>query len=301
LSVAISPSPFVLSISSFLVPYSSRKRGWGRRSGLLSSVLIPSPSRGKGQTYFTANLRLRLNAIDEVMESPIEATKKPDLAHTLKRVYETLFSAYGPQHWWPGETPFEVIIGAILTQNTTWKNVERAIANLKDRGLLSVEGLRDVPVDDLALLIRPAGYFNSKARKLKMFVNFLCEKHDCRLEKLFALDAEEMRAELLGVWGIGEETADSIVLYAAEKPSFVTDAYTRRLFSRLGVCDETVKYGALRHLFMSNLAPDTEVFNEYHALIVHHSKYFCSKRHPRCTKCPLIKFCSGNVGVIILE
>jgi endonuclease III related protein len=239
--------------------------------------------------------------INEAMKSHIEDTKQPDLARYLKRVYETLFSAYGRQYWWPGETPFEVIIGAILTQNTSWKNVERAIANLKDKGLLSLEGLRDVPVDDLALVIRPAGYFNSKARKLKAFISFLCEKHDCELESLFALGPEEMREELLGVWGIGEETADSIILYAAEKSSFVIDAYTRRLFSRLGVCEETVKYEYLRHLFMSNLAPDIRVFNEYHALIVHHSKYFCSKRSPHCTGCPLIKFCSGNVGVIVLE
>jgi endonuclease-3 related protein len=208
----------------------------------------------------------------------------------LLEIFDLLHAAYGPRHWWPADTPFEVCVGAILTQNTNWGNVERAIGNLKREGILSPEALRDVPADRLAETIRPAGYFNVKSVRLKDFVGYLWERYGGSLERMFAGEWQELREELLGVRGIGPETADSILLYAGDKPTFVVDAYTRRLFSALGMVKPAVGYEELRALFMANLTPDVRLFNEYHALIVEHGKHHCRKR-PRCAGCGLHLFC----------
>ncbi len=209
----------------------------------------------------------------------------------LPDVYDRLYAAYGPQGWWPGETPFEVIAGAILTQSAAWTNVERAIANLKAAGALSPEGLAAISEAGLAALIRPSGYFNAKARKLKAFMRLLDESFGGDLPKLLAVPAAELRQLLLATHGIGPETADSIVLYAAGRPSFVADAYTRRIFSRLGIAPEADGYDGWRELFMRALPAETALFNEYHALIVRLGKEVC-RRTPRCAVCPLRAICS---------
>lgn len=205
-------------------------------------------------------------------------------------VYDQLFAAYGPRHWWPADTPFEVCVGAILTQNTNWGNVEKAIVRLKAAGLLSPEGLRDVSVAELAETIRPAGYYNVKSSRIKDFVGFLFGRFGGSLERMFGGEWRELRRELLAVRGIGRETADSILLYAGKKPSFVVDAYTKRLFSALGLVASTADYESVRSLFMDNLPEDTALFNEYHALIVEHCKRHCTSR-PRCSGCGLHLLC----------
>ncbi len=212
------------------------------------------------------------------------------LSRRLLDVYHRLYAAYGPQHWWPGESPFEVIVGAILTQSAAWANVEKAIRNLKDAGTLSPQGLTRLSEGDLARLIYPAGYFNTKARKLKAFVALLFQRFDGELERLLAAPVEELRPLLLATHGIGPETADSILLYAAGRPAFVIDAYTRRLFSRLGVTPSRDSYQSWRELFVENLEADTALFNEYHALVVRHGKEVC-RRQPRCEVCPLLEGC----------
>jgi len=212
------------------------------------------------------------------------------MRNRLLEIFDTLLDAYGPRFWWPAETPFEVCVGAILTQNTNWGNVEKAIANLKRAGLLSPEGLREVPVERLAGLIRPAGYFNVKSARLKDFIGWLYREHAGSLGDMFDTDWHRLRKELLGVRGIGPETCDSILLYAGHKPSFVVDAYTMRLFSRLGLIPERAGYEGVRTLFMDNLPPDTGLYNEYHALIVEHCKTLCRKK-PLCPDCPLLADC----------
>ena len=205
----------------------------------------------------------------------------------LMLVHDQLLARYGHRHWWPADTPFEVCVGAILTQNTAWTNVEKAIANLKGAGLLTPVALRQIPLDVLAGLIRPAGFFNVKAARLLTFVSWLFEHHDGSLERLFAGDWREARQELLQVKGIGAETADCILLYAGGHPSFVVDAYTRRIFSRLGLLPSVdTPYETVRSLFMAQLPVDTRLYNEYHALIVEHAKVHCRTR-PRCIECPL--------------
>ncbi|MCK7515604.1 MAG: endonuclease III domain-containing protein [Desulfobacterales bacterium] len=196
----------------------------------------------------------------------------------LLEVFDTLLAAYGPRFWWPADTPFEVCVGAILTQNTNWGNVEKAIANLKRAGLLSPEGLRDIPTEQLAELIRPAGYFNVKSARLKDFIGWLFSEQRGGLADIFSGDWKELRVDLLQVRGVGPETCDSILLYAGHKPSFVVDSYTKRLFSRLGLISPTASYDEVRNLFMENLPADVELFNEYHALIVEHCKERCRTR-----------------------
>jgi endonuclease-3 related protein len=207
-------------------------------------------------------------------------------------IYKWLFSAYGEQHWWPGSDPFEIIIGAILTQQVAWKNVEKALAALKAAYLLSPETLLHAPLDEVAALIRPTMYYNAKAKKLHSFLLFLEEKHHGDLTDLFSLSIPVMREELLGVHGIGEETADSIILYAAGKPSFVIDAYTRRILQRLGLISGTEPYAALRDLFMENIPRDVKLYNEYHALFVRHGKERCRSRGPLCSDCGLGDVCA---------
>ncbi len=209
----------------------------------------------------------------------------------LSDIYERLLAAYGPQHWWPGDTPFEIIAGAILTQSASWRNAEKALANLKAAGALSPAGLRRPPEAEVARLIRPSGYYNAKARKLKAFVALLYERFDGDLERMLASPAGELRSALLTTHGIGPETADSVLLYAASRPVFVIDAYTRRIFSRLGLAPEGDTYDAWQRLFMDALPPDAEMFNEYHALIVRHGKDVCRKR-PACADCALNDICA---------
>ena len=209
-----------------------------------------------------------------------------ELNRPLLDIYRRLSTRYGPQHWWPARTPFEVIIGAILTQSAAWTNVEKAIDNLKNAGVLSPAALRRLPHAELAVLIYSCGYYNIKARKLKAFVQWLGEQYDDNLDRLFANDIDDLRWGLLGVYGIGQETADSIILYAGNKPVFVIDAYTRRIFGRLGLSPRPNTYQAYQKLFTANLPADAGLFNEYHALLVRLAKEVCRKQ-PRCGQCCL--------------
>jgi endonuclease III related protein len=204
-------------------------------------------------------------------------------------VFDALLKRYGALHWWPAETPIEVCVGAILTQNTNWVNVEKAIVNLKREGLLSVEALWEIDRERLAELIRPSGFFNVKSARVKDFLGWLLERYGS-LDAMFSGDWRVLREELIEVRGIGRETCDSILLYAGAKPSFVVDAYTKRLFSRLGLILETDSYEQVRSLFMDALPPDSELFNEYHALIVEQCKRYCRKK-PLCDGCPLRGLC----------
>ncbi len=209
----------------------------------------------------------------------------------LTDVYNLLFHYYGPCKWWPADTPFEVCVGAILTQNTNWGNVEKAIANLRREGLLSPEALYGVSVESLADAVRPSGYYNVKSLRLKGFVEWLFKVHDGSLERMFSGSWDLLRKELLSVKGIGRETADSILLYAGHKPTFVIDAYTVRMFDRLGLLKGKKDYEAIRGMFMACLAADASLFNEYHALIVLHCKEFCRKK-PFCERCILQDECA---------
>jgi endonuclease-3 related protein len=187
---------------------------------------------------------------------------------TLQDILDRLLDRFGPLHWWPAETPFEVCVGAILTQNTAWTNVEKAIRALKQAGIMSPKALYESDREQLAQLIRPAGYFNVKSRRLQDFAAWLFLNHHGSLDRMFAGNWQQLRAELLRVHGIGPETADSILLYAGNKPSFVVDSYTRRLFHRLGLLPAAASYDETRALFMNNLPEDVPLFNEYHAQIV---------------------------------
>ena len=204
----------------------------------------------------------------------------------LEQIYDKLFSFFGPQHWWPGETPFEVIVGAILTQNTSWANVRKAIGNLKNDNLLSPVALKKVSINKLARLIRPSGYYNQKAKKLKNFTSFLFSKYQGNLKKMFRQELIKLREELLSVNGIGPETADSILLYALDMPIFVVDAYTKRILSRHKLIPEDFDYHRVQEIFMKNLKPEAKFFNEYHALLVKLGKDIC-KTKPNCVICPL--------------
>jgi endonuclease-3 related protein len=215
-----------------------------------------------------------------------------DIREKLLLIYESLLSAYGPQHWWPGSSPFEVIVGAILTQRVAWANVEKAIASLKEAGLLDPRRLNGAPLPEIASLIRSSVYYNTKADKLRAFTRFLADRYNGDLKRLLHLDLPSLRAELLSVHGIGEETADAIILYAAGKPSFVVDAYTKRILSRLGLIEEKQSYRVVRDLFMENLPTEVPLYNEYHALLVRHGKERCRSRVPLCRGCPLEESCS---------
>ena len=209
---------------------------------------------------------------------------------TLLDIYRQLLDCYRPQHWWPAPGPFEVMIGAILTQSTTWRNVEKAVNNLKAARVLSPEALRRLSLPEIATLIRPCGYYNAKARKLKSLAHWLGEHYDDNLSKLFATGTDQLRQQLLSVYGIGQETADSIILYAANKPIFVVDAYTRRVINRIGLAPDSNSYTAYQALFMDNLPADAGLFNEYHALMVCLGKDVC-RNHPLCRQCCLRSIC----------
>lgn len=214
--------------------------------------------------------------------------KNEPLSTSLKKTYKKLFTAFGHQHWWPGDTPFEVIVGAILTQNTAWTNVEKAIHNLRKAKLLNPKRLHNLSQAELAQHIRPAGYFNIKAKRLKYFLNYLFDDYGGNLKKMFKKRTDALRRELLQVNGIGPETADSILLYAGNHPIFVIDAYTKRIFSRHGIIPADADYHDVQELFMRNLPHDVKLFNEYHALIVKTGKDFCRTKKPLCSKCPLM-------------
>lgn len=205
---------------------------------------------------------------------------------SLEEYYQKALKDLGPQKWWPGETPFEVCVGAILTQNTSWRNVEKAIANLKERGLLDPRRLSELPPAELAPLIRPAGYFNLKARRLHNFVAFLMGNYAGDLDRMFTEGTESLREKLLGVKGIGPETADSILLYAGGKASFVVDAYTKRIFTRHHVLSEEDDYHAIQEHFARHLPADAAVLGEFHALIVNVGKTWCRPREAECEQCP---------------
>ena len=220
-----------------------------------------------------------------------EAVSENTKAKRLEGFYSAMFAAFGAQGWWPGKTRFEVIAGAILTQNTAWTNVEKAIANLKSRGVLSPAKLHGLKIGKLAALIRPAGYFNIKAKRLKNFTDYLFKEHNGSLDRLLKhRRPKELREELLKISGIGPETADSIVLYAANMPEFVVDAYTKRILSRHLIVKDDAQYEELKSVFMDNLEPDTALFNEYHALLVRTGKDYCRPKEPLCTICPLKVF-----------
>jgi len=205
----------------------------------------------------------------------------------LMAIFNRLYGFFGPQHWWPGKTPFEVCLGAILTQNTAWKNVEKCIKTLEENGLLDPARLSALSITDLALLIRPAGYYNIKARRIKSFLNLLMEDFGGDLEGLFSLGPIEARERLLSVHGIGPETADSMLLYAGNLPVFVVDAYTFRVLQRHDLIWEDATYNEVQGLFERNLDNDVKLFNEFHALFVAVGKNFCRKHKPRCKGCPL--------------
>ena len=211
------------------------------------------------------------------------------MSSRLQEIHDTLLDAFGPQNWWPGDTPFEIMIGAVLTQNTAWTNVERAIDNLQRANLLSLEALAAVEVSVLAELIRPSGYYNQKAARLKVLSRYIIDNHN-DLQTLFDQDTEALREELLSLKGIGPETADSITLYAAHKPTFVVDTYTHRIFSRHNLIAEEADYYEIREMFMDTLPEDVQLYNEYHALIVRLGKEYCKKSKPLCDACPIKDF-----------
>ncbi|MBU1002927.1 MAG: endonuclease III domain-containing protein [Proteobacteria bacterium] len=208
----------------------------------------------------------------------------------LTSMYQSMLASLGESRWWPAESPFEMAVGAILTQNTNWKNVERAIDNLKTARALTPEAMATLPSDELAALIQPSGYFRVKAQRLKGLVTFLDQECDGDISLLAERDLDELRPMLLTIKGIGPETADSILLYALGQPSFVVDAYTRRILSRHGLLPEDTHYDEVRDFFMDALDPDPAMFNEYHALLVRVAKDFCLKKAPQCEACPLREY-----------
>jgi len=210
------------------------------------------------------------------------------------RLFQRLLQTYGPQHWWPGDTPFEIMVGAVLTQNTAWTNVEKAIDRLKAADVLDARAIANRPPEKLAELIRPAGYFNVKARRLQSLCRFLLESGG--ITALEGQPTEALRRQLLAVHGVGPETADDILVYAFERPVFVVDAYTRRLGERLQLLHGGEGYEEIRNAFETAFGPDTRTLNELHALIVHHAKYFCRKR-PLCGECCLADDCPGKPGI----
>jgi endonuclease-3 related protein len=208
------------------------------------------------------------------------------LKEALTEIYRRLKAHYGPTGWWPADTNFEVAVGAILTQNTAWTNVEKAFVNLKREKLLSPRAILDAPDGVLEAAVRPTGYFRVKALRLRIFCAYLVERYGGSMERMARRPLEELRPELLAVPGIGPETADDILLYACRKPVFVVDAYTQRILSRHGLIELPIKYEALRALFERNLDPDVDLYKEFHALIVYTGKDFC-RRFPNCDACPL--------------
>jgi endonuclease-3 related protein len=230
---------------------------------------------------------LSRNLAAKAAENPKAPALNPG---SLRLFYRALRKAFGRQDWWPGETAFEIIVGAILTQNTSWANVEKAIAKLKAASALSIEAMEQMPEAELAQRIRSSGYYRQKARKLKAFLEYVRARHQGSLERMFQVPTAELRLELLAVHGIGEETADSILLYAGGHATFVVDAYTRRILKRHGLLTERWSYSQIQRLFHEEMPAEAPVYNEFHALLVVTGKRHCLKGTPRCEGCPLQKF-----------
>lgn len=204
----------------------------------------------------------------------------------LMEMYDLLFDHFGPQHWWPGDTALEIMLGAILTQNTNWQNVEKAISNLKAKEWLSIDKIHTGSMEELAQTIRPAGYYNVKAKRLRNLIDHIWDIYDGDIDRFLDQDRESLRIELLNLKGVGPETADSILLYAAGMPVFVVDAYSYRILNQHGMGEEQMEYHELQALFTDNLSNETQLFNEFHALIVRTGKEYCRKK-PKCSECPL--------------
>ena len=204
----------------------------------------------------------------------------------LKTIYDCMAEYYGPTHWWPGDSPFEIAVGAVLTQNTAWTNVEKAIVNLKREELLAPRAILECPAAALETALKPSGYFRVKAKRLRSFCDYLVRRYGGNMARMARQPLDRLRPELLDVNGIGPETADDILLYACEKTVFVVDAYTRRIFSRHGLVPPAIEYEALRAFFERHVAPDLHGYKEYHGLIVWTGKDFC-RRKPKCKGCPL--------------
>ncbi len=221
------------------------------------------------------------------------ANRRAHLTQKLLRVYAKLRAHYGAPNWWPAESKWEVMVGAILTQNTSWKNVEKALANLKRAAALEPERVHAMEIEQLTELIRSAGFTTSKPQRLKRLAEFFLSQYKGNAHTLRGGDLYTLRAQLLALNGIGPETADAILLYAAEQPIFVVDAYTRRIMARMGIGDieHNASYDELQNLFMTHLPHEVTLFNEFHALLDLHAKYTCTKRAPRCTECPLTRMC----------
>ena len=232
----------------------------------------------------------KIDSQPRLLSIPGAGRTQPESQPPLDEYFNSLFTALGPQHWWPADTPFEVIVGTILTQNTSWTNVEMAMANLRGERLLTLEGIERVNQRHLAKLLRPAGYFRQKARKLKAFVKFLRGEHAGSLRRMFATPTLQLREKLLGVWGIGPETADSILLYAGQHPVFVVDTYTKRMFARHGWIGEKANYEDVRWMVERQFPGDVKRFNELHALIVHAGKNWCRPHDEQCGECPLGRY-----------
>jgi endonuclease III related protein len=227
---------------------------------------------------------------DPTVPTKLRRASQVDAQPPLDEYFNSLFTALGAQHWWPGKTQFEVIVGAILTQNTSWKNVELALANLRSAGVFTPTAVAEAHVRRLQSLVRPAGYFRQKARGLKAFVQFLRAEYRGSLKRMFATPTIELREKLLRVWGIGPETADAILLYAGQHPVFVVDAYTKRIMARHGWIGEKAKYETVRWMFERQFPGDVERFKEYHGLIVSVGKNWCRKQVADCEKCPLGRY-----------
>jgi len=235
-----------------------------------------------------------IRALSPAVHSAQRTRPEDHASATLQAYFETLSSALGPMEWWPARSPFEVIVGAILTQNTAWMNVERAVENLRREKLLRPRAMERVSQARLARLVRPSGYFRQKARKLKAFVQFLRERHGGSLVRMFRAPTSELRQQLLAVHGIGPETADSILLYAGHHPVFVVDSYTHRILGRHGLAGGKPDYDGIQSLFETNLPRDSALYNEFHALLVNVGKNWCRKTQPRCGDCPLLPYLPEN-------
>jgi endonuclease III related protein len=232
---------------------------------------------------------LRMKSLTLLTYNDTPPKKQSPSQALLMSIYRALFEWFGPRHWWPANSPFEVCVGAILTQNTAWRNVAKAIDNLKDANKLDPVKIYRTDHEELAQIIKPAGYFNVKATRLRNFVNYLVEKHGGDLDSLFSGTCAAVRKELLSITGIGKETADCMILYAANKPIFVVDAYTKRILYRHGLVGESADYDTMQTIFEANLPADVDLFNDFHAQLDAAGHFFC-KRIPLCEKCPLRPF-----------
>jgi endonuclease III related protein len=237
---------------------------------------LPSPQRGWPR--------------DATLDTKRSRATKTDAQPPLDEYFNSLFTALGPQHWWPGKTKFEVILGAILTQNTSWKNVELALLNLRAAGVFTPTAVEKVHIRSLQALVRPSGYYRQKARALKAFVQFSRTEYRGSLKRMFATPTIDLRGKLLRVWGIGPETADAILLYAGQHPVFVVDAYTKRMMARHGWIGDKAKYEEVRWMFERQFPGEVERFKEFHGLIVTVGKNWCRKQVAECEKCPLGRY-----------